>query len=140
MKVLTVTPSYPRFKGDYHGRFIQDLCCKLAENGIDVEVLAPRSRSCRSYASGFKVRRFPFLPSRVTLLLPRVGVVVVASHFPEAQAILSHEFQASHPLGALPEILLGHYQPQGIAMFRSQRSIIVPIGEEYIIVHQDFER
>ena len=69
MKVLTVTPSYPRFRGDYHGRFIQDLCSRLAENGIDVEVLAPRSRSCRSYASGLEVRRFPFLPSRRMELL-----------------------------------------------------------------------
>jgi glycosyltransferase involved in cell wall biosynthesis len=69
LKVLAVTPSYPRFRGDYHGRFIQDLCCRLAENGIDIEVLAPRSRSCRSYTSGFKVRRFPFLPSRRMELL-----------------------------------------------------------------------
>jgi len=30
MRVLAVTPSYPRFDGDYHGRFIHDLCCKRA--------------------------------------------------------------------------------------------------------------
>ena len=70
MRVLHVTPSYPRFRGDYHGRFIQDLCRKLAENGVDIKVLAPRTRTLEGYPSDFEVRRFPYLPSKRMELLP----------------------------------------------------------------------
>ncbi len=64
MRVLVATPSYPRFKGDYHGRFIQDLCCELAGNGVELKVLAPRTRTFRAQSFEFDVERFPFLPSR----------------------------------------------------------------------------
>lgn len=70
MKVLVVTPSYPRFRGDYHGRFIQDLCRRLAEHGLDIKVLTPRTRTLEAYHSDFDVTRFPFLPSRRMELLP----------------------------------------------------------------------
>jgi glycosyltransferase involved in cell wall biosynthesis len=64
MRVLAVTPSYPRFGGDYHGRFIHDLCCVLSENGVDVKVLTPRTKSSRRLSTGFEVERFPFLPKQ----------------------------------------------------------------------------
>ncbi len=70
MRVLVVTPSYPRFRGDYHGRFIQDLCCRLAENGLDINVLTPRTRTYKAYKSAFDVTRFPFLPSKRMEFLP----------------------------------------------------------------------
>ncbi|MFB0558646.1 MAG: glycosyltransferase family 4 protein [Candidatus Bathyarchaeia archaeon] len=70
MKVLVVTPSYPRFKGDYYGRFVHDLCCKLAKNGIDLKVLAPRSKSSEAFQTIFEVRRFPYLPFQAYELLP----------------------------------------------------------------------
>lgn len=62
MKVLVVTPSYPRFQGDYHGRFVHDLCCKLAKSGIDLKVLAPRSKSSEVFQTTFELRRFSYLP------------------------------------------------------------------------------
>jgi len=62
MRVLAVTPSYPRFDGDYHGRFIHDLCCKLYEKGVNLKVLAPRSKSYEPFKADFEVERFPFLP------------------------------------------------------------------------------
>src|SRR3972149_9552650 len=41
---------------------------------------------------------------RVALFLPRVGVVVVAVALPEAAPVLGHQFEAAHPLRALPEV------------------------------------
>ncbi|MCW3989672.1 MAG: glycosyltransferase [Candidatus Bathyarchaeota archaeon] len=70
MRVLAVTPSYPRFQGDYHGRFIHDHCVALRESGVQVTVLAPRSRSTRSFPTPFEVERFPSMPSKRLELLP----------------------------------------------------------------------
>jgi hypothetical protein len=56
------TSSFPRFEGDYHGGFVSELAGRLHEAGIDVTVLAPRSRSSRSMNAGFGVTRFPFMP------------------------------------------------------------------------------
>jgi glycosyltransferase involved in cell wall biosynthesis len=70
LRVLVATPSYPRFKGDYHGRFIQDLCRELARNGVELKVLAPRSRTLGARSSEFEVERFPFLPSSRMEFLP----------------------------------------------------------------------
>lgn len=70
MRVLVVTPSYPRFQGDYHGRFIQDHCNALHERGVRVTVLAPRSRSTRPFSTPFEVDRFPSMPSKRLELLP----------------------------------------------------------------------
>ncbi|MCW3991463.1 MAG: glycosyltransferase family 4 protein [Candidatus Bathyarchaeota archaeon] len=70
MRVLIATPSYPRFEGDFHGRFIHDVCCRLTDMGIEIAVLAPRTRSLRTFHPGFRVKRFPFLPSQRMELLP----------------------------------------------------------------------
>src|SRR5258708_7147272 len=40
----------------------------------------------------------------VTLLAPRVAVVVVAELFPEAMAVAGHQVQAGDPLSGLPEV------------------------------------
>src|SRR5262245_60202487 len=52
----------------------------------------------------------------VALLLPRVGVVVVAVALPEAKPILGQELDTAQPLGALPEILLWCQGAQRIAV------------------------
>ncbi len=70
MRVLMATPSYPRFEGDYHGRFVHDICRRLSEKGIEIAVIAPRTRSYRAFHPGFRVTRFPFLPSQRMELLP----------------------------------------------------------------------
>jgi glycosyltransferase involved in cell wall biosynthesis len=63
MKALVVTPSYPRYVGDYHGGFIQSLCYRLAKH-VTVTVLAPRTRTQSNIAEPFKVLRFPYMPLR----------------------------------------------------------------------------
>jgi len=70
LRVLAVTPSYPRFQGDYHGRFIHDHCVALHESGVQVTVLAPQSRSTRPFSTPFEVDRFPSMPSKRLELLP----------------------------------------------------------------------
>jgi glycosyltransferase involved in cell wall biosynthesis len=64
LSVLTLTPSYPRFPGDYHGGFVHDLCLRLHQDGISLKVLAPRSRSSRPHLTPFPVKRYPYMPLR----------------------------------------------------------------------------
>lgn len=63
MKVLVVTPSYPRYRGDYHGSFIQSYCREVSKF-VELSVLAPRSRTLTDYPEEFRVLRFPYLPLR----------------------------------------------------------------------------
>jgi len=46
LRVLAVTPSYPRFWGDYHGRFIQDRYTRLSGHA-DLKILAPEAGIAR---------------------------------------------------------------------------------------------
>lgn len=41
MKIGVLTHNYPRFRGDFSGRFVQALCAELAAQGHAVTVLAP---------------------------------------------------------------------------------------------------
>jgi glycosyltransferase involved in cell wall biosynthesis len=61
-RVLVVTPCYPRFPGDFNGGFVRDLCLRLAARGVDLSVLAPRSRTMGDQTAPYPVRRFPYLP------------------------------------------------------------------------------
>ena len=42
MKVVVLTTSYPRWKGDAVGRFVGDAVGSLREHGVEVEVVSPR--------------------------------------------------------------------------------------------------
>jgi glycosyltransferase involved in cell wall biosynthesis len=70
LKVLTVTSSFPRYEGDYYGNFVHAQCLRLAEAGVDITVLAPRTRSSRKGSGKLKVVRFPFMPSKRLEALP----------------------------------------------------------------------
>jgi len=70
LKVLTVTSSFPRYEGDYYGNFVQNQCLRLAEAGVDITVLAPRTRSSRKVSGKLKIVRFPFMPSKRLEVLP----------------------------------------------------------------------
>ena len=63
MRVLVFTPSFPRFKGDFHGGFIKSLCDDLSGQ-VEIQVLAPRTRTMEPYTVCYPVHRFPYLPSR----------------------------------------------------------------------------
>src|SRR5262245_26411483 len=61
----------------------------------------------------------------ISLLSPRVAVIVIAQRLPEAALVLFHEAQASHPLGALPKIEMRHEQPGRTAMRRQNRQALI---------------
>src|SRR5260370_13219356 len=52
----------------------------------------------------------------VALVLPGVGMHVVAVDFPEAGRVDVEELEATQPLCALPEVELGHDQAEGPAV------------------------
>ena len=93
MRVLTVTPSFPRFKGDYHGRFIHDHCNALHESGVRVKVLAPRSRSTCPFSTPFEVDRFPsMLTKRIELLPERTMKGAPVSHLAQIPPYLASAY------------------------------------------------
>src|SRR5262244_3438085 len=59
--------------------------------------------------------------SAIPLLLPGVGVVVIAADLPEAGFVVLHEAQAGDPLGALPEVEIGHEATHGRAVLELER-------------------
>ncbi len=67
MKILHVTTSYPRFRGDYPGIFNFRLDRELVKRGIDVHVLAPGASEypAQDRIDGVRITRVPyFYPSR----------------------------------------------------------------------------
>ena len=108
MRILAVTPSYPRFQGDYHGRFIHDHCRALHANGVHVNVLAPRSRSTRPFPTPFQVKRFPFMPSKRLELLPeRTMKGAPVPHLAQIPAYMASAY--IHLLGESADIIQVHW-------------------------------
>jgi len=70
LRVLTLTSSFPRFEGDYYGNFVRTQCLRLAEAGVDITVVAPRTRSSAEGDARLKVLRFPYMPSKSLEVLP----------------------------------------------------------------------
>jgi glycosyltransferase involved in cell wall biosynthesis len=64
------TSSFLRFEGDYYGNFILDLASSLSRLGLEITVLAPRSRSMKDLHLNLDVKHFSFMPSRKLETLP----------------------------------------------------------------------
>lgn len=60
MKVLMVTSTLPRWKGDTVPAFVLELAEKLSEGGLEIMILAPHARSARGYEKTGKliIKRF----------------------------------------------------------------------------------
>src|SRR3954454_11153143 len=76
----------------------------------------------------------------VALLLPGVGVVVVAVELPEALAVLAHHLELAQELRGLPEVALGNEEPQRRAMVVLQGSAVVGVRDEDVVVVERGER
>lgn len=63
VQVAVLTPSFPRYKGDYHGVFIKELCDNLSKH-VKLEVIAPRTRTLQPCDYDYSVLRFPYMPSQ----------------------------------------------------------------------------
>ena len=60
-QVTVLTPSFPRYPGDYHGVFIKDLCDRLSKH-VSLYVIAPRTRTHSEINNTYPIHRFPYLP------------------------------------------------------------------------------
>src|SRR5690606_17389063 len=74
------------------------------------------------------------------LFLPRVGIVVVAVALPEAEPVVRRELEAADPLGALPEVALGHDEPERPSVLELQRLALEGVREQHVVVIEDVER
>src|SRR3954452_8006888 len=104
---------------------------------------SPRAVSRRSTCDP----TFPLAPVRritalepVPLLLPRIRVVVVVAHLPEAAPVRAHHLELAQELGRLPEVALRHEQPQRRAVVVLERLAGVGVGEQDVVVAQSVER
>jgi glycosyltransferase involved in cell wall biosynthesis len=80
VKVLHLTSSYPRWRGDVSGVFIHDLARCLQEAGAEVHVVAPHDAgAARTEAlEGVHVHRFRYAPARLEVLAHRGGLLSAA--------------------------------------------------------------
>ena len=62
-RVTVLTPSFPRYKSDYHGIFIKTLCDELAKH-VSLEVIAPRTKTLTPISLPYPVKRFPYMPTK----------------------------------------------------------------------------
>ena len=68
----------------------------------------------------------------VALLLPGVGVVVVAVALPEAGPVAVQELEPAQPLGALPEVAPGTTRRSGQPCSGVERLAVGLVGEQRI--------
>src|SRR5690348_9584130 len=87
----------------------------------------PRSRAASSVAL-------------IPLLFPRVAVVVVAVHLPEARLVVVAQLDPAHPLGALPEVEVRHEQASGAAVLGVERLVVVLVRDPRLAVAQILQR
>src|SRR5208282_613116 len=80
------------------------------------------------------------LPSPVALLAPRVAVIVIAAHLPEARAVLGGKLDALQPLGTLPEIEPGNDHAHRTAVLAAQGLALPARGEKHVAACELGER
>lgn len=69
MSITVLTPCFPRFNGDFHGVFVKELCDNLSKE-VDLNVLAPRTKTLDTLSTHYSVERFPYLPKQWMENLP----------------------------------------------------------------------
>jgi len=78
MKILVLTSSFPRFKGDVWGPWILNYCQELAKYGENVYVLAPHTYNTKRYSKigSVIIHRFLYwIPTRQVLAKPP-GIII----------------------------------------------------------------
>src|SRR5205085_10796715 len=80
------------------------------------------------------------LLKRVTLLVPRVAVVMIAPHFPKTPPLISAKFEGPHPFCALPSVEFRHHQPERPAMVGFEIFSVMPIREQNVVVQKFSQR
>src|SRR5215213_4592027 len=83
---------------------------------------------------------FPNLIIPIPLFFPWIGMVVIASRFPEARLVLFHQANAAHPLSALPKIQVRYHHPGRATMFWRKRFPIIFQSDKGLTVDHIRER
>lgn len=122
MRVLVLTPSYPRYRGDYHGNFIQALCRELAKDH-EITVLAPRSRTMNPEPEKFQVKHFPYMPARrMELVAERTLVNAPPSSLIQLPFYMTSAYL--HLVKEAPDLVHTHIAiPLGVAQAASPRRV-----------------
>jgi glycosyltransferase involved in cell wall biosynthesis len=103
VRVLHLTSSFPRAKGDTAGLFLLDVTSALADAGIEVHVVAPHDdgASAVDLLSGVHVHRFRYAPARLEKLAYRGGLL--ANVRKPHRAVFVPSFLASYRRAAAAE-------------------------------------
>lgn len=135
MKVLHLTSSFPRTKGDTPGLFILDLTATLAGAGLDVHVLAPHDAGAATVdrLEGVDVRRFRYGPNRLEKLAYRGGLLANVRR--PTRAPLVPAFVAAYRRAAIaearrlqPDVLHAHWWfPGGVAGLAAAKATGIPL-------------
>lgn len=135
MRVLHLTSSFPRSKGDTPGLFILDLTSTLADAGLDVHVLAPHDDGAATVdeLDGVHVRRFRYAPNRMEKLAYRGGLL--ANVRKPTRAPLVPAFVAAYRRAAIaearrlqPDVIHAHWWfPGGVVGLAAAKATGVPL-------------
>src|SRR5262245_1972656 len=82
----------------------------------------------------------PIPVSTIALLCPRIAVVVITAHFPEAGLVLGGELQLAEPLRTLPEIELGQHKADRPTVLAADRPALPTRGEQHVVTGECLER
>lgn len=136
MKALFVTHSFPRFDGDSAGSFILRLAVGLADQGVEVRVVAPSAAGLDASAriQGIEVRRFRYAPrAHETLAYRGTMADDVARSFTAkvalASLIVAETAAVRSQISAWkPDVIHAHWWfPNGIAAATASRLAGVPL-------------
>src|SRR5258708_23331141 len=72
----------------------------------------------------------------ISLLFPRIAVIVIAQRLPETTFILFHEAQSPHPFGAFPKVKMRHEQPGWTTMRRQNRQALISARDHALAANE----
>jgi glycosyltransferase involved in cell wall biosynthesis len=117
VRVLQVTSSFPRRRGDVSGVFIADITSTLAAEGVDVHVIAPHDAGAArdEVVDGVHVHRFRYAwPASLEVLAHRGGILA-ALRYP-SRALLVPPFLLCYLISTVrrtkqlrPDVLHAHW-------------------------------
>jgi len=136
MRVLVLTSSFPRFRGDSAGIFVYHLGTALERLGVDLEVLAPHHPGSERHETWGRIRisRFPyFYPLKLQRLCYGAGILKNMKESPMALmqlpsfvlAELSYAFRIAQKRKF--DLVHAHWSiPQGLTAFFLSRLYKIP--------------
>ncbi|NOZ86788.1 MAG: glycosyltransferase family 4 protein [Deltaproteobacteria bacterium] len=132
MRFFFLTSSYPRFRGDYAGWFVQSLARELSARGHQVQVWAPSPSSVSSgfaEEEGVRVRRFSaHWPLSENFLFYKLGAYENlsfsrAAWFQVPSSIVAFSYAASRGLVSADAVVTNWLAPAGLSAAIANRTI-----------------